>query len=230
MNVDQAMVLLSGGLDSVAALHWAHAKYSQLAAIAFDYGQPNRDAELYVSQSEAEALGVPWQRVNVSAMFPRVGLLAGVQPHDVNSTTINKAFVPGRNLVFMSIALSHALFRWRNGNVALVIGACQEDARGFPDCTGGALAKAAESYRHGSARQVDVVAPWIDRNKTQIIRSLDAAGVAAVQRSWSCYQGSGPCGVCSACVLRAAAFTANALDDLCAAPMMTGGDGRHDLK
>src|SRR4029077_2761109 len=54
----KAMVILSGGFDSVALLHWALREYSEVRAVSFDYGQPHRDAELFAAQAIAADLGL----------------------------------------------------------------------------------------------------------------------------------------------------------------------------
>jgi len=227
-TVAQALVLLSGGMDSVAALHWASAAYAKIAAVSFDYGQPNRDAELYAAQREAEALGVSWERLLLNGL-PRAGLLRAVTDHDETKPT-NPAFVPGRNLVFLTLAAGRASGLYPNGNIDLIVGACQDDARGFPDCRAATFIKLGEALRAGMARQIAIVAPWVDRTKTQILQSLDAAGVRAAARSWSCYRADGPCGSCTACVVRARAFDAVGLVDEAAPPTMTGGDGARQLR
>lgn len=223
MNNPNAVVLLSGGMDSVAALYWARTRYDRVFAVSFDYGQPNRDAELYVAGTCAKGLDIKWDRL-VLAGLPRAGLLDHIEPHN-DAKPINAAFVPGRNLVFLTLAAGRATSLCPNGNIDLVIGACVDDARGFPDCRATTLAKLGEALRAGMAREIQIVSPWIDRTKTQILDSLDGAARIAVARSWSCYRGTGPCGECSACVARARAFAAAHLRDESSMPIMTGGDG-----
>lgn len=220
-----AVVLLSGGMDSIAALHWSLGRFDAIRAISFDYAQPNRDAEIAAAQTEAARLSIPWERVYAGSIFPRAGLLAGVTDHvEKEGAVTNAAFVPARNLLFLTIAAGFASAAYRIGNLAVVIGACKDDALGFPDCRAGTLAKQGEALRAGLAREVSVIAPWIDRTKTQILESLDEAGRAAVARSWSCYRAEGPCGACTACVTRGRAFAEYGLVDEAKAPVMHGGD------
>ena len=134
--------------------------------------------------------------------------------------------VPGRNLVFLSIAAAHAAHEWQLGRLDLVIGSNADDADQFPDCRLGTLLSMTETLSQGLGRECRVVAPWIDRTKSQILYSIkaDPVALAAVRRSWSCYHSTGPCGACGACVKRAAAFAAQGVEDECAAVVMGGGD------
>jgi 7-cyano-7-deazaguanine synthase len=230
MLIEYACVLLSGGLDSVAALYWASTRYRHVRAIGFDYGQPNRDAEVYSAGTAAEALGVPFERLPLADAFPRRGLLERVPEHNVDQKGAHPAVVPGRNGAFLWLAAAHAVTWWRVGNIALVIGANKEDAAGFSDCDPRFFLKLGQAIRDGFMRQVDIVAPWVDRTKAQIIQQAEPEARHAIARSWSCYARTGPCGVCTACVLRARAFAETGLVDECAPPKMTGGDPQREAR
>ena len=154
MRTENACVLVSGGFDSVAALHWARSRYSAVLAILFDYGQPNRDQELTAAGHAAGAISVPTLGIAMADCLPRGrGILNRVEDHDGLEDGVSPAFVPGRNLVFLTCAAAHAAVRFPSGNINLVIGANAHDARRFPDCRGGALAKLAEALRHGVGRE-----------------------------------------------------------------------------
>lgn len=229
MKVANAAVLLSGGMDSTAALWWAKERYERVAALLFDYGQPNRDHELAAAYRAAEDAGTHLNlRFALADTLPRGrGLLAGVRDHDEAHQGISPAFVPGRNLVMLTIAAAHACVMFPNGNIDLVIGACKEDAAGFPDCRAPTLAKLGEALRAGNARQIEVVAPWLNATKETILATvgtISPQALESVSRSWSCYRADGPCGACSACVLRVRAFAAAGIEDRCARAVMTGGD------
>ena len=159
----------------------------------------------------------------------RLGLLGVVQDHDqaaIGGT--NPAFLPGRNTVLASVAAMHACAWWPVGNIDLVMGACAEDAQGFADCRAGFLSELASVIRKGYGRQIEIVAPWVGLSKGGILAALheNQEAIADIQRSWSCYRGarSGPCGTCTACVVRARAFGAAGLQDKSVHRAMTGGD------
>lgn len=224
-HYEKACVLLSGGADSTAALHLALGKYAELRAIAFDYGQPNRDHEIGAAQRCAEASSVPFARIVMAdTLATGRGLLGKVRDHEPGALGLNPAFVPGRNAIFLTTAAAHACSWWPTGNVALIIGATAEDSAGFPDCRRGFFDMLSVSLRYGYAREIGIIAPFTAMTKADALRGLDDVGRAAVARSWSCYRKPGPCGTCTACVVRAKAFGEVGLVDQCAASEMTGGD------
>ncbi len=225
MMANQAVVLLSGGMDSVAVMHWAKPRYEALVAFLFDYGQQNRDQELTAAGKLARELGVPTMSFALADALPRGrGILKSIGDHDGLIEGLSPAFVPGRNLLFITSAAAHGSVHFQNGNFDVVIGANGQDAKRFPDCSHGALVKLSQALRHGVAMEVNVVAPFVDRTKEQILRGLGEAALDAVSRSWSCYRNAGPCGTCSACVLRTEAFEAAELVDFCEPSVLTGGD------
>lgn len=224
----KACVLLSGGMDSTACLHWALAKYGEVRAVGFDYGQPQRDAELLAAGRVARRRGVPFEII-VLADTLHSGILASVPAHESAPTTaIHRAFVPGRNLVFLSVALSRAMRWWpETPALDLVIGAVAEDTAGFPDCTRAFLDAARSALSMAVAADVQVMAPFNGVTKAQMLALASyyfPDALADIQESWSCYAGCGPCGTCTPCVLRASALAEAGLTDLATAPTMTGGD------
>lgn len=235
-TVNRAVVLVSGGLDSVAALVWARARYSDLRAISFDYGQPNRSQELPIAQEAAGLLGVAWSGVHLGdAMRPAkpAGIMGKVEDHDASKFGgIDRAFVPGRNLVFLTVAVAHAATWFSTGSFDVIIGACSEDQAGFPDCQPTTLAKLAMACNAGSGKSLRILSPWADKTKAQILYAIepDPDALDLVSRSYSCYRPDGPCGACSACVKRAAAFEARGLTDYSKPRKMFGGDAARELR
>ena len=221
----QAVVLLSGGMDSVAALLWARRRYKETLAVMFDYGQPNRDQELTIGGMIAESRGIRCLVVVVADTLPRGrGILRAVEDHDGREDGLSPAFVTGRNLVFAASAASHGCEHFANGSIALVVGFNTQDAKRFPDCHPSAVIRMGEALRCCLGREVQAVAPWIDRTKAQILQAAHPDDLADICRSWSCYRKAGPCGSCSACVLRAVAFREAGIADACASATMVGGD------
>lgn len=225
VTYERALVLLSGGADSTAALCLAIGRYAEVAAIGFDYGQPNRDHEMTAAQRIAGAVGVPFARIVMAdTIATGRGLLGAVRDHDPTATGLNPAFVPGRNAVFLTAAAAHACSRWPSGNLAVVIGATGEDSAGFPDCRRGFFDVLSLALRYGYAREITIDAPFTKLSKAEVIAQLDESSRDIVATSWSCYRASGPCGACTACMVRAAAFAELGLKDFCAPERLTGGD------
>lgn len=228
----QSCVLLSGGMDSTAALHWAKANSRFCRAIGFAYGQQNRDRELTMAGRACEALGVEFTAIALAeTLHTGVGIMRGIPAHDPNSTVTSRAFVPGRNAVFCTVAAAHAASWFPVGTIDLVVGACLDDANGFPDCRATFFQYLATAMQHGYDRHVNIHTPFVAMTKAQIVASASPEARRAIAQSWSCYAGGlVPCKACSACVLRKVAFDAEGVVDECAAPAMFGGDPHRMVK
>jgi 7-cyano-7-deazaguanine synthase len=228
--IHQAIVLLSGGLDSTAALLWARGQYKEVHAVMFDYGQPNRDQELTAAGRACTRLGISRSMHVLADALPRSGILAKVVDHDGREDGSSPAIVHGRNALFAVSASAHGSLRFPNGNMALVLGCNAQDARRFPDCHPVAMLRLGEMLRVCIAREIQIVVPWIDRTKEQMLRGFvgDAEATDILLQSWSCYRDVGPCGTCSACVLRHEAIVKVGLADRCMPIKMHGGDPQRD--
>lgn len=225
----RAVVLFSGGLDSTLSLHWGIMRYRDLFAVSFDYGQPHRDAELCAAAAIAARRGIDHCVDRI--MMPVGGFLSGVRDHHPAGGR-NPAFVPGRNLVFLSMALAHGMRRWGGESFDIVIGACAEDADGYDDCRLEFFRAAEGALSKAVGVQIEVAAPFVKMTKAEALHTARLRFPAALEDvagSWSCYRGQGPCGACTACVLRAQAFLAMGIEDRCAAPRVFGGDVHRDM-
>ncbi|MBN1673795.1 MAG: 7-cyano-7-deazaguanine synthase QueC [Kiritimatiellae bacterium] len=212
---EKALVLLSGGMDSVTLLHYARARmgYAMLCALSFDYGQKHA-RELEMARWQAEAAGVAWHRT-VDLSFLKCMLnggsaltdetipvppLSAVPPADrVQPPT----YVPNRNMVLLSVAAACA----EAGRMGpLLYGAHRQDAYGYWDCTREFVGRLNGVLSLNRRRPVRVQAPFIDMRKADIVKiGLDLKVDYA--RTWSCYRGQAEaCGECPTCVERLAAF------------------------
>lgn len=222
-----SLVLLSGGLDSVAALHHERSVSERVVeAVSFDYGQPNRDAEMSAAQRIAERRGVRWHGIQIGEAVR--GLKALVPPPRGVDNGVSRANLPGRNAIMLSIAaaLGARLF---GGEVRLVVGANADDAETFPDCRAAFFDAAEEALGKALAGVafLHIAAPWVGMRKRDIVGWCRAHGedaVTDIRDSMSCYRGT-RCGDCDPCAFRAEAFAANGLVDGAWVPRMVGGDG-----
>jgi 7-cyano-7-deazaguanine synthase len=209
VTADRAAVLVSGGMDSVAALCWARGVYHELLAVLIDYGQPARDQELFRAALACKDLGVRALRLAIADSLPRGrGLLRRVEDDDCKQEGLSPAFVPGRNAIFAMAAAAHAAVLFPKGCIDVVLGCNAQDARRFPDCRSRATLAMTELASAALARDVVVITPWYTFDKAAILREIKPADRDLVSTTWSCYRAEGPCGRCSACVLRRDAFEA----------------------
>lgn len=205
------VVLLSGGLDSVAAFHYCLGR-GRVFAVAFSYGQPHRDAELCAAQTVSERHSVPFKTLllpEIPRMNPRPGRDA--------SSGISNAFVPGRNGLFLARAASEYA---RPGEpLTLVMGANLDDCAAFPDCRPSFFESAQSFLRQSFSGmcEVSIQTPWLTCSKASIIRwAMSNTGrrdiIRDIRESVSCYNGT-RCGTCDACTLRARAFAEVGIED-----------------
>jgi 7-cyano-7-deazaguanine synthase len=220
----KAVVLVSGGLDSAVALYLARAAGYACECLAFDYGQRHA-RELRSASQVAAAAKCPLHLVRVpffwkgsSLLDTRVPMPSAVRLSKRGKTTgIPSTYVPARNLVFLSLAVSFAEARKAS---AVFIGAHAQDYSGYPDCRPGFFRAFERTVRAGTkagaeGSGIEVQAPLLRMGKAQIIRTGIRLGVP-FQLTWSCYRGGvKPCGTCESCLYRAKGFAqAGALDPI----------------
>lgn len=220
MSSVNAIVLLSGGLDSATVLAGAVARGFACHALSFDYGQRHR-AELAAARQVAAALGARAHRiVGIDlAQFGGSALTdaALAVPTQGSGPGIPLTYVPARNTVMLSLSLAWAEVI---GARDIFIGVNAVDYSGYPDCRPEyikafeAMANLATKAAVEGAR-MHIHAPLIDLSKAQIIRSGLALGID-YSLTVSCYQADAAgraCGLCDACRLRRAGFADAGLPD-----------------
>ena len=204
-----AVILLSGGLDSMVCAGLAREQGFALLALTIDYNQRHR-IELESAAVIAEKVGV--QRHIVLPLDLRLfggsALTAAIDvPKDGVGTDIPVTYVPARNLVFLSLALAWAEAAGAND---IFIGVNALDYSGYPDCRPefieGFEAIARTATKIGATGGTEKVhAPLQHQGKADIARAAFRLGLDP-EMSWSCYdpQDGRPCGMCDSCRLRQA--------------------------
>ncbi len=203
-----AIVLLSGGLDSSTVAAQAIADGYKVIALSFRYGQ-RHERELQASKTVASLLGITEHfvfDVNLaqwggSALTDQT---MSVPTDGVKPGVIPTTYVPGRNTVFIAIALSLAEAK---GAEAIYLGINAVDYCGYPDCRPEYL----ETYQQLASLSSKIglegkaprlVAPLVMDTKEDIVRRALKLGVP-ISSTWSCYQGEEePCGLCDSCRIR----------------------------
>ena len=130
--MEKALVLLSGGQDSTTCLYWAKAKFNDVYAIGFDYGQMHKK-ELEQGQKIADDGGVPYKIFELKDLLAPSSLTEKTDHNEASkiNESLPASFTAGRNLLFLTIASS---FGASIGANDLVTGVCQTDYSGYPDC------------------------------------------------------------------------------------------------
>jgi 7-cyano-7-deazaguanine synthase len=205
---DAAVVLFSGGQDSTTCLAWACARFRRVAAVTIDYGQRHR-IELEAATRIARAAGVEHATLPCNS-FSALGGNSLTGGEAVEETTIvgrlPNTFVPGRNLIFLTLA---AAWGWQRGIPHLVTGVCQTDYSGYPDCRQDTMDALQAALRAGLDQPLLTIhTPLMHLTKADTVRLLrDLGRLDWLALSHTCYNGAvPPCGHCPACHLRAKGF------------------------
>jgi len=214
-----AVVLLSGGLDSVTVLALAQQQGYRCYALSFDYGQRHH-SELAAARRLAKAAAVAEHRViNLDiAQFGGSALTdTSIAVPEALADGIPATYVPARNTVFLSLALAWAEVLEASD---IFIGVNAVDYSGYPDCRPEFI-RAFEGMANLATRAaveghpLTIHTPLIDLSKAEIIRAGMELGVD-YRLTVSCYQADDEgraCGVCDSCRLRAAGFSAAGIPD-----------------
>ena len=214
-----AVVLLSGGMDSATVLAMAHVQGYTCYALSVDYGQRHH-AELAAAQRVAQTLGAHEHRVvNIDLTgFGGSALTDNNIAVPQHATTgIPLTYVPARNTIMLSLALAWAEVLQAQD---IFIGVNAVDYSGYPDCRL-AFIEAFERMANLATKAaveghpLTVHAPLLNMSKAEIIRQGQALGVDFAQ-TVSCYQADEEgraCGVCDSCRLRRAGFSAAGVND-----------------
>lgn len=216
MNAPQpAIVLLSGGMDSVTVLYHVAAERPIAAALSFDYGAKHNARELPEAAWHAEKLGVRHVVIPLKFMGEHFAsaLLEGGEPipkGHYEEDSMRQTVVPFRNGIMLAIA---AGFAESCSAGALVIAAHAGDHAVYPDCREPFMTAMADAIKEGTFAKIEVLRPFIALNKAAIA-ARGAALKVPFEHTWSCYVGGQiHCGECGTCVERREAFLKAHLPD-----------------
>jgi 7-cyano-7-deazaguanine synthase len=223
---ERALVLHSGGQDSTTCLAWALARFAHVETVGFDYGQ-RHIVELQARQAVIAAMrnAFPhWsERLGPDHLLD-LGVLGAISDTALTGDAaiamteagLPNTFVPGRNLMFLTLA---AALAYRRGLAVLVGGMCETDFSGYPDCRDDTIKAQQVAVSLGMGRRFVFETPlmWLDKAQTwELAHRLggDALVEIVVNDSHTCYLGDRTvkhawgwgCGSCPACTLRRAGF------------------------
>jgi len=218
-----ALVLFSGGQDSATCLAWALERYARVETIGFHYGQ-RHDVEMQARVDVRKTLLEAFPEWSTRLGEDQIVDLSGYGDLATSALTSDRAiqmeadglpstFVPGRNLVFLSVASAYA---YRRGHGVMVGGMCETDFSGYPDCRRDTLDAMQGALSLGLATDMRIETPLMAQTKAEtwsLAYELGGADLIELIRTQShtCYLGERDhlhdwgygCGTCPACELRA---------------------------
>lgn len=223
MISQNALVLFSGGQDSTVCLAWALARYNRVTTIGFDYGQ-RHSVELECRQNVMLALraskSVKTTELGDDTLLD-LGILGQISDTsltrdaeiEISEAGLPTTFVPGRNLIFLTLASAVA---WRQSASVLVGGMCETDYSGYPDCRRATIDAQEQALALGLDREIVIETPLMHKTKADTFAMAKSLGgdelvEIVVEHTHTCYLGDRStrhewgygCGTCPACQLRA---------------------------
>jgi 7-cyano-7-deazaguanine synthase len=222
----RSLVLFSGGQDSTTCLAWALERYERVETIGFDYGQRHRvelDCRPRILEKMKQAFPRWASRLgedHVLELDVLNALGATAMTHDIEirmeASGLPNTFVPGRNILFFTLAGALA---YRRGIRSLVGGMCETDFSGYPDCRDDTIKALQVALGLGMDTRFTLETPlmWLTKAQTwRMARELggDALVDLIVEETHTCYLGERTkkhawgygCGQCPACELRRNGF------------------------
>jgi len=221
-----ALVLFSGGQDSTTCLAWALENYDHVETIGFDYRQ-RHDIELTVSPTLREKIvkiKPEWAARLGPDHLLDLSLISSISETAMTSDIeivmqkngLPNTFVPGRNILFLTVA---ATLAYRRGLTVLVGGMCETDFSGYPDCRDDTIKALQVALNLGMDTRLNLSTPlmWLDKSQTwQLAQDLGGTPLLDLIRdvTHTCYLGERGirhewgfgCVTCPACVLRAKGY------------------------
>jgi 7-cyano-7-deazaguanine synthase len=221
-----ALVLFSGGQDSTTCLAYALKRYPRVETLGFDYGQRHHvemQARLDVLQRITDVMPQARDRLGQDHVLNLAVLgqvsetsLTRDMAFQMSESGLPNTFVPGRNLLFLTLA---AALAYRRDLRVLVTGVCETDFSGYPDCRDDTMKAMQLALSLGMDRRILIETPlmWIDKAETwEMARALGGDDLVQliIEHSHTCYLGDRVhrhawgygCGTCPACQLRAAGW------------------------
>ena len=208
-------VLLSGGMDSVAAFYEVLGTHEVAACLSFDYGAKHNAREIPFAKLHADRAGVLHQVIPLDFMnrlFKSDLLQSGgdIPEGHYAEESMKQTVVPFRNGIMLAIATGYAE---SIGTEGLVIAAHSGDHAIYPDCREPFMRAMATAMGEGTYAKIQLLRPFIAMDKTAIARRGVELGID-FSETWSCYKGGEiHCGVCGTCVERREAFILAGLPD-----------------
>lgn len=201
---DDAVILLSGGMDSGVLLAWAVSRFAHIHALSFDYGSKHSHRELFMARRLAQAYGATFTTIDlpfINTLFTSSLLQSGTDIPDgpYRQDSLSSTVVPFRNGIMLSVAAGYAETM---GIPCVLIASHAGDHPVYPDCTKEFTTAMSRASQLGTFARVRIEAPFAGLDKRSIALTGRELGFDFSQ-TWSCYKGLElHCGTCATCLER----------------------------
>ncbi|KHA62473.1 7-cyano-7-deazaguanine synthase [Vibrio variabilis] len=205
----KAVVVFSGGQDSTTCLVKALKEFDEVHAITFDYGQRHK-LEIEVAEQLATKLGVKAHKVMDVGLLNELAISSLTRDdipvsHELQDNGLPNSFVPGRNILFLTLA---GIYAYQIGADAVITGVCETDFSGYPDCRDEFVRSMNNSLVLGMDRAFNIETPlmWLNKAETWALADQYDALQLVRESTLTCYNGivGDGCGDCPSCDLRKA--------------------------
>ncbi|MDH1470499.1 7-cyano-7-deazaguanine synthase QueC [Shewanella sp. GD03713] len=206
-SVSKVVVVFSGGQDSTTCLIQALTQFDEVHGITFDYGQRHRE-EIEVAKSLAKRLKITSHKVMDVSLLNELAISALTRDaipvsHELMENGLPNTFVPGRNILFLTLA---GIYAYQLGAEAIITGVCETDFSGYPDCRHDFVRAMESALVQGMDKKLEIITPLMWLNKAQTWALADKYQQLDLVRhhTLTCYNGivGDGCGDCPACHLR----------------------------
>ena len=205
----RAVVVFSGGQDSTTCLVQALQQYDEVHCVTFDYGQRHR-AEIDVARELALKLGAVAHKVLDVTLLNELAVSSltrdniPVPDYQPDAEGIPNTFVPGRNILFLTLT---AIYAYQVKAEAIITGVCETDFSGYSDCRDEFVKALHHAVSLGMAKDIRFETPlmWLNKAETWALADFWGQLDLVRQETLTCYNGikGDGCGQCAACNLRA---------------------------
>ena len=215
--MSKAVVVFSGGQDSTTCLIQALNQYDEVHAVTFDYGQRHSE-EIATAAKLAKELKVASHKILDVTVLNELAISALTRDaipvsNELMDNGLPNTFVPGRNILFLTLA---GIYAYQLGAEAVITGVCETDFSGYPDCRDQFIKAMQLALEQGMDRELKLVTPlmWLNKAQTWALADKYHSLELVRDQTLTCYNGivGSGCGTCPACLLRAKGL-ADYLDD-----------------
>ncbi|RXJ73910.1 7-cyano-7-deazaguanine synthase QueC [Veronia nyctiphanis] len=205
--MNKAVVVFSGGQDSTTCLIQALAEFDEVHCITFDYNQRHQE-EIDVAKKLAASLGATSHKIMDVGLLNELAASSLTRDnievsHELQENGLPNTFVPGRNILFLTLA---GIFAYQLGANTVITGVCETDFSGYPDCRDDFVKAMNSALVQGMDKPLDIKTPlmWLNKAETWALADKYSKLDVVREETLTCYNGviGSGCGDCPACTLR----------------------------